>query len=64
MFLKSAPVFPRFQMQKIRKLHKVWSPLSINEVVYVVSSLDFDISKEIDLELGENGFWSITFINF
>ena len=51
-------------MQKICKLHKAWSPLSTNEISYVVSSLDFDISKEIDLELGENGFWSTTFINF
>ena len=57
MFFKSAPVFPWFQVQKICKLHEVLSPISINEVVYVVSSLDFDISKEIDLELGENGFW-------
>ena len=63
-FLKSAPIFQWFQVQKICKLHKVSSPLSINEVVYVMSSLDFDISKEIDLELEENEFWSITFINF
>lgn len=54
--LRNVLGFAWFQVSEICRWHGAWHFSSVNEAASVVSSQDFDIWKEIDGEVQENGF--------